>query len=61
MLLDKRAGDNVKKLRSVMFYGEAGSGKTALAQYMNDIFTSHWKQATRGQFDEKLNPEAANV
>ena len=45
----------IEKMRCVIFHGLSNSGKSRIAAYMNDIFDSHYKNETRGQYDEKIS------
>ena len=38
----------------------AGSGKTRVAKYNAAIFDSHWKNETKGIYDEKISPLEAH-
>lgn len=49
-----------EKQRCVIFHGKAGSGKSRLARYTANIFESHWKNETKGIYDEKISPEDAH-
>lgn len=44
----------------VIFHGMGGSGKTRLARYTSKIFDTHWKNDTRGIYDEKITPREAH-
>ena len=49
-----------EKQRCVILHGKAGSGKTRLARYTASIFDSHWKNETKGIYDEKISQEEAH-
>ena len=53
-------GDTEKR-RSTVFYGEPGSSKTRIAKYSAGIFDSHWKNETKGIYDEKISIKEAHT
>lgn len=57
MLLDLPGLENRK---CVVLYGRAGSGKTRIAKYTSNIFDCHWKNDTKGIYDEKISREEAH-
>ena len=49
-----------KKQRCVIFHGISGSGKSSIAEFMKNIFESHFKNETKGIFDELISNNEAH-
>ena len=52
-------GDTDKR-KGAIFHGEGGSGKTRIARYQSGIFESHWKNETKGIYDDKISVDEAH-
>ena len=50
-----------EKQRCVILHGKPGGGKTRLAKYTAGIFDTHWKNETKGIYDEKISREEAHM
>ena len=51
---------DIEKRRGAVFYGAPGSGKTRIARYTSGIFESHWKNETKGIYEEKISMQDAH-
>ena len=49
-----------EKRKCVIFHGEVDSGKSRIAEYMKIIFDAHYKNETKGQYDEKISRKEAH-
>ena len=47
--------------RCLILYGVTSSGKSTLTKYLAEIFDSYTLTQCRGNFDEDITPEKANV
>ena len=49
-----------EKRRCVILHGLADTGKSHIAKLMYEIFDAHWKNETKGMYDERITDHEAH-